>query len=71
MGIRDRRYMSRQPDDDFERPRGPRNTSPPNVVEVFFRRQFRRHPKLYTCLGLGVVLFVVAGVIVAKLTATK
>jgi hypothetical protein len=62
MGLDDRDYMKRRPDDD-----APHGSSPDEKLESFISGFLARHPKLPIVIGVSMVLVVVVVVIGIKL----
>jgi hypothetical protein len=63
MGILNRDYMKRPPEDD------PGASSSESKAEEFVTRFLRRHPRFFVYVGVGLAVLVVAAIIVAKVAA--
>jgi len=77
MGIGDRDYMKRRPEDGGNRPRrggydaGSGDGSGDSTearLEAFFRGILRRHPRFFLWMGLALAGLVLVALVVAKLT---
>jgi len=64
MGLYDRDYMKRPPDDD-----GGRSGSADEKLEAFFSGFLRRHPRLPIVLGVTFVVIIVLAILLAKLAS--
>jgi hypothetical protein len=62
MGLHDRDYMKRSPDDDARR-----GSSPDEKLESFVSGFLTRHPKLPIVIGIALIVLVFAVVIGIKL----
>jgi len=61
MGIHDRDYMRRRPDDD-----SPRSGPADEKLEAFFSGFLARHPRLPMAIGITLVLLVVLAILLVK-----
>ena len=61
MGLDDRDYMKRSPDDDA------RGSSPDEKLESFVSGFLTRHPKLPMVIGITLVVLVIAVIVGVKL----
>lgn len=62
MGLDDRDYMKRSPDDDARR-----GSSPDEKLESFVSGFLARHPKLPMVIGIALVVLVIAVIVGVKL----
>ena len=62
MGLDDRDYMKRSPDDDARR-----GSSPDEKLESFVSGFLTRHPKLPMVIGITLVVLVIAVIVGVKL----
>ena len=62
MGLDDRDYMRRSPDDDSQR-----SSSPDEKLESFLSGFLARHPKLPMVIGVALVVLVIAVIVGVKL----
>ena len=62
MGLDDRDYMKRSPDDDARR-----GSSPDEKLESFVSGFLTRHPKLPMVIGITLVVLVIAVIVGIKL----
>lgn len=65
MGIQDRDYMRRRPDDAGGRGGGD-GSSAESRAEEFFARFLRRHPRFFLYVGLGLGALVILGLILSR-----
>ena len=67
MGIQDRDYMKRSPEEDYrDTPSGDDPWAAERQVETLLGSFFRKHPRFMLHAALGVVILVVVALLVAK-----
>ena len=64
MGIRNRDYMKRPPDDDEDS----RASSSNSKLEAWLSGFLRRHPRFFLYVGIGLAVLVIVAITFSKLT---
>ena len=64
MGIQDRDYMKRSPNDDG------RNPSTSGIkLDAFLSGFLQRHPRFFVYVGLGLLVLIIVAVVMARLSS--
>jgi len=66
MGIQDRDYMKRPPDDESLHP-----SSTDNKLEEFLSGFLARHPRLFLYVGIGLLALVILAFIMVKISGNR
>ena len=65
MGIRDRDYMKRRSDDDYD------GSSTESKAEEIAQRLLNKSPRLFLYCGIGFVILIVIALIILKVSGTS
>jgi hypothetical protein len=66
MGIQDRDYMKKPPDDD-----GRQFSSADNRLEEFFSGFLARHPRFFLYVGIGLLALVILALVMAQVSGHR
>ena len=66
MGIQDRDYMKKPPDDD-----GRRFSSADNRLEAFFSGFLAKHPRFFLYVGIGLLALSLLAFVVARISGNR